>query len=114
MARFFRLTSAVLVLVAAGLVMTAFHTAHEAGWINFGQAQAADLTWLVRPGTPVASLLTGVLGIQPTPTVIEVVAWAVYLVPMLVFVLRPTPKPPAKQPVPAQRTEPQPVVPSRS
>ena len=72
MARFFTLTSVVLVLVAAGLVMTAFHTAHEAGWVNFGQAQAADLTWLVRPGTPLASLLTGVLGIQPTPAVIEV------------------------------------------
>jgi high-affinity iron transporter len=114
MARFFTLTSAVLVLVAAGLVMTAFHTAHEAGWVNFGQAQAADLTWLVRPGTPVASLLTGVLGIQPTPAVIELLAWAAYLGPMLVFVLRPTPRPPAKKAVPVQRTEPEPAVRSRS
>jgi high-affinity iron transporter len=114
MGRFFTLTSVVLVLVAAGLVMTAVHTAHEAGWINFGQAQAADLTWLVRPGTPLASLLTGVLGIQPTPVVIEVIAWVAYLVPMLIFVLRPTPKPPARQPVPAQRSEPEPAVPSQS
>ena len=103
MARFFTLTSVVLVLVAAGLVMTAVHTAHEAGWVNVGQSQAADLTWLVRPGTPVASLLTGVLGIQPRPVVVEVVAWALYVVPMLVFVLRPTPRPPAKPAVPAQR-----------
>ncbi len=111
MARFFTLTSVVLVLVAAGLVMTAFHTAHEAGWVNFGQAQAFDLTWLVRPGTPVASLLTGVLGIQPMPVVIEVVAWALYVVPMLVFVLRPASSPPAKKPVPASAT---PVTTSRS
>jgi high-affinity iron transporter len=103
MGRFFTLTSVVLVLVAAGLVMTAFHTAHEAGWVNFGQGQAFDLTWLVQPGTPIASLLTGVLGIQPTPAVLEVVAWALYVVPMLVFVTRPTPAP-AKKPAPAPPT----------
>jgi high-affinity iron transporter len=98
MARFFTLTSVVLVIVAAGLVMTAVHTAHEAGWVNVGQAQAADLSWLVRPGTPVAALLTGVLGIQPQPVVVEVVAWALYVVPMLVFVLRPPARPATRQP----------------
>ena len=34
LARFFRITGAVLVLVAAGLVTSAFHSAHEAGWID--------------------------------------------------------------------------------
>jgi high-affinity iron transporter len=65
LARFFRITGLVLVVVAAGLVMTAFHTANEAGWLSVGQTQAFDLSWLVRPGTPLSSLLTGVLGIQP-------------------------------------------------
>ena len=67
LARFFKVTGLVLVVVAAGLVMTAFHTANEAGWLNVGQTQAFDLSWLVRPGTPLSSLLTGVLGIQPFP-----------------------------------------------
>src|SRR5205807_10221497 len=49
--RFFKVTGLVLVLVAAGLAMFAMHTAHEAGWLAVGQAQALDLTWLVRPGT---------------------------------------------------------------
>ena len=40
LARFFRITGLVLVVVAAGLVMTAFHTANEAGWLTAGQAQA--------------------------------------------------------------------------
>jgi high-affinity iron transporter len=92
MARFFRITGVVLVLVAAGLVMTAFHTAHEAGWVNFGQDQVTDLSWLVLPGTPVSSLVTGVLGIQPYPVVVEIVAWFVYLVPMLAYLLWPQPK----------------------
>jgi len=90
LARFFRVTGLVLVVVAAGLVMTAFHTANEAGWLTVGQAQAFDLSWLVRPGTPVSSLLTGVLGIQPYPTWIEVIAWLAYLVPMILIVAWPS------------------------
>jgi high-affinity iron transporter len=86
LSRFFRITGLVLVLVAAGLAMTAVHTANEAGWLSVGQAQAFDLSWLVRPGTPLSSILTGVLGIQPFPAQIEVAAWLAYLVPM-VFVI---------------------------
>ena len=96
LARFFRVTGLVLVVVAAGLVMTAFHTASEAGWLTVGQAQAFDLSWLVRPGTPVSSLLTGVLGIQPFPAWIEVIAWLAYLVPMLALVAWPAGGPPKK------------------
>ena len=59
--RFFRVTGIVL-CVAAGLVASAIHSAHEAGSVNFGQAQVADLTWLVQPGSIVSALLTGVLG----------------------------------------------------
>ncbi|GLZ46832.1 iron permease [Actinomycetospora sp. NBRC 106375] len=89
LARFFTITAVFLVLVAAGLLASAVHTAHEATWINFGQEQIADLSAVVQPGTPISSLVTGVLGIQPRPTVIEFVVWLVYLVPMLVYVLWP-------------------------
>src|SRR5579871_5255761 len=51
--RFFKVTGVVLVVIAAGLLMTAAHTANEGGWLNVGQAQLFDLSWLVRPGTPV-------------------------------------------------------------
>ncbi|MFI0721448.1 iron uptake transporter permease EfeU [Streptomyces sp. NPDC021224] len=101
MGRFFKITGLVLVLVAAGLVMTVAHTAHEAGWIDAGQSQALDLSWLVRPGTVLSSLFTGVLGVQPQPTTAEVTVWVVYALPMLAFVgwprggKRPAPKPAA-------------------
>ncbi len=87
--KFFKVTGAVLVFVAAGLLATAAHTAHEAGWINSLQSQAIDLSWLVRPGTVSGSLLTGMLGLQPHPTVIEASLYVLYAVPMLLYVLWP-------------------------
>ncbi len=89
LARFFRVTSALLVLIAAGLLATAVHTGHEAGWINNLQGQALDLSWLVVPGTITSSLLTGMLGLQPLPTEAEVLVYLGYAVPMLTYVLWP-------------------------
>jgi high-affinity iron transporter len=90
LAKFFKFTGAVLILVSAGLVMTAFHTAHEAGWVLFGQGQVIDLTSVVRPGSVQASLFTGVLGIQPQPVTIEVISWLCYLVPMAFYLFLPS------------------------
>ena len=87
--RFFRITGLILVFVAAGLLSTSLHTAHEAGWFNGLQGQAVDLTWLVQPGTISGSLLTGMLGLQPQPTVGEALVYLLYAVPMTLYVLWP-------------------------
>jgi high-affinity iron transporter len=89
LSRFFRGTGVVLALVAAGLFSTAVHTAHEAGWFNGLQAQAFDLSGLVQPGSVHGSLLTGMLGLQPRPTVGETLAWLVCAVPLVLFVVWP-------------------------
>ena len=86
LSKFFRATGLVLALVAAGLVVTALHTAHEAGWLNAGQQQTVDLSWLVGSGSVQSSLLTGMLGLQPRPVLIEVIGWLVYLVPVALYV----------------------------
>jgi high-affinity iron transporter len=88
-ARFFRFTGMVLVFVAAGVFAFAVHTAHEAGWLNVLQGRAVNLRWLVAPGTVRASLLTGMLGLQPEPTVAEALAWLAYVIPASLFVLMP-------------------------
>ncbi|HEY5881771.1 MAG TPA: iron uptake transporter permease EfeU, partial [Nakamurella sp.] len=89
LSRFFRITGAVLVLVAAGLVMSTLRAAYEAGWLAIGQQQALDLTAIARPGSVQESLLTGMLGIRSSLPVVEVVAYLLYAVPMLLVVLWP-------------------------
>ena len=108
LARFFRVTGIVLVLVAAGLVATALHTAHEAGWLNSLQRDTVDLRWLVAPGTVRSSLLTGLLGFQPRPVTAEAIGYLVYAIPVAIYVLWPSGlrlrRHRATQPLPAGRT----------
>jgi high-affinity iron transporter len=89
LARFFRFTGLVLVLVAAGLVAAALHTAHEAGWLNTLQGSTIDLEWLVRPGTVISALVTGMFGIQAHPVQAEVLGWLLYAVPVGLYVAWP-------------------------
>jgi high-affinity iron transporter len=89
LARFFTVTSVFLILVAAGLVLSALRTGHEAGWVTIGQGRTVDLSWLSPPGSIRAALISGVLGMPADPRVVELLGWACYLVPMLVLILWP-------------------------
>jgi high-affinity iron transporter len=89
LSRFFRVTGAFLILVAAGLVITCLRTAHEAGWLNAGQQATVNLSWLVAPGSIHSALITGVLGIPADPRLIEVLGWFAYLIPVSLFVYWP-------------------------
>jgi high-affinity iron transporter len=99
LARFFRITGLVLVVVSAGLIATAVHSLAEAGVIGVWQHPAVDLSWLIAPGTVRSSLLTAFLGFQPVPTYAEIAAWMVFIVPMAVYVGRPRPRRLAPLPV---------------
>ena len=90
MAKFFRATGVVLVLVVAGLFAAAAHTAHEAGWLNAAQGQVVDLSSFIEPGSVQSALATGMLGIQPKPVLAEVIAWFAAAIPLMLFVLWPT------------------------
>src|SRR5436189_289843 len=50
---------------------------------------AGSTAALVKPGTVTGSLLTGMLGLQPKPTVIEAAAYLLYAVPMALYVVWP-------------------------
>ncbi len=94
LSKFFKFTGVVLVLVGAGLVAFAVHTAHEAGWWNILLDSAVDLRWIIDPGSVQSALITGMFGIQPEPTWGEALAFLVYAIPMTIYVVRPTPKRP--------------------
>jgi high-affinity iron transporter len=87
--RFFSVTSAFLIVVAAGLVLSALRTAHEAGWVTVGQARTLDLAWLAPIGSLRAALVTGMLGVPNDPRMVELLGWVVYLVPVTLITFLP-------------------------
>ncbi|MGY4708763.1 iron uptake transporter permease EfeU [Mycolicibacterium sp. CBM1] len=87
--RFFRITGVFLVFIAAGLVVGAVRTAHEAGWIDIGQQRIFDLSSWIPPRSVRGALVTGMFGIPSDPRLIDAVAWLAYAVPVLAVVLRP-------------------------
>ena len=97
LSKFFRITGVVLVLVAAGLVMSTLRAAYEAGWLTVGQQTWLDLSAIARPGSVQESLLTGMLGIRSSLPVVEVVAYLLYAIPMLLVVLWPPKRTPSRQ-----------------
>jgi high-affinity iron transporter len=89
--RFFRVTSVLLVIIAAGLLSSAVHHANEAALLTAGHQQALDLSAVIVPRSDsvTTGLITGLFGLYPYPSVAEVTVWLLYAVPMLVFVLWP-------------------------
>src|SRR6201997_3254113 len=87
--RFFRVTGVFLVLIAAGLVMGALRTAHEAGWVAIGQRQVFDFSAWMPSQSILGAIITGVFGIPADPRLIEVLGWLLYAVPVLVVFLWP-------------------------
>ncbi len=78
--RFFRYTGVFLILVAAGLVISALRSGHEAGWLNIGQQRVLNLSQIIPPGSVRSALITGVLGIPTDPRLLEVCGWGGYIV----------------------------------
>jgi high-affinity iron transporter len=90
--RFFRWTGAFIVLVAAGLLAGAVRSFHEAGLWNGLQERAFDLSAILPADGVLGTLLSGLLGYQDSPTIGEVLAWALFLVPALIlFFTQPRP-----------------------
>ncbi|MCV7029310.1 iron uptake transporter permease EfeU [Mycobacterium sherrisii] len=87
--RFFRITGVFLVLIAAGLVLAALRTAHEAGWVTLGQQQLLDFSHWLPSQSVLGAVLAGVFGIPTDPRLIEVLGWLLYAMPVLVIFLWP-------------------------
>jgi high-affinity iron transporter len=86
---FFRITGAILVVVAAGLFAYGLHELQEAGWFPFLTATAFDVSSTLPDDAGVGAILRGLIGYNADPTWLEVVGWAVFLVIVGSLYLRP-------------------------
>jgi high-affinity iron transporter len=101
---FFNWTGALLILVAAGIFAYGFHDLQEANLLPGLQTIAFDISHLVPPDSWYGVLLKGIFNFSPAPTVIEAIAWLVYLVPVLALYFRPVKRSTPSSAVPAEAT----------
>jgi high-affinity iron transporter len=98
---FFKVTGALVLVVAAGLLASGIHELQEVGWLPFGTGTAFDVSGVMPdsgPGLPLRALF----GYNANPTWLEFLAWAGYLLTVGFFFFRPQARPapvPAAEPV---------------
>jgi high-affinity iron transporter len=100
---FFSWTGGALVVVAAGVAAYGVHDLQEAGIVGGINDRAFDISDTIPPSSWYGTLLKGVFNFQPNPTWLQVCVWLAYLVPVLVFFLRPAKATPAGASAPKQR-----------
>jgi high-affinity iron transporter len=101
LAVFFKWTGVLLILVAAGIFKYGVHDLQEAQILPGIGNTAYSMTTVLDPSTWYAALLAGMFNITPEPTVLEVIAWVAYGVPVLLLFLWPVRRSAKKPGVPA-------------
>jgi high-affinity iron transporter len=98
---FFRWTGVALILVAGGILSYGIHDLQEAGVLPGLDNLAFDVSGTVDPGSWYATLLKGTLNFTPATTVLQAVAWVLYVATVMFFFLRPSRGTTAPTPAPA-------------
>ena len=86
---FFRWTGVLLILVAAGVLMYAIHEFQELGWLPGEDNIAFDVSSTIPPESWYGSVLKGAIYFTPAPSVLQVVAWFAYVIPVTVLYFLP-------------------------
>lgn len=92
---FFRVTSAFLVVVAAGLVAHGIHELQEAGVIPIVIEHVWNLNPVLDETSTLGLFLKALFGYNGNPSLLEVLGYAGYLITAGAFVIRRVPKPTA-------------------
>lgn len=97
--KFFTWTGVLLVFVAGGIFKYGVHDFQEAGVLPGLNNHAFDISASFPPTEWYAELVRGLFNFTPAPTVLETIAWAAYVVVVLVLFLWPHGKPAAPETV---------------
>ncbi len=100
LAKFFRWTGAVLIVVAAGVLAYGIHDLQEAGILPGLNSLAFDVSSTIPPGSWYGTLLRGTVNFTPATTWLQAIGWLLYIVPVFVLFLRPAGTP-ARRPAPS-------------
>ena len=93
--KFFRYTGILLILVAAGILSYGIHDLQEAQFLPGLNTLAFDVSATVDPSSWYATLLKGIFNFTPATTVLQAVAWVLYVGIVLTLFLRPVKSRPA-------------------
>jgi high-affinity iron transporter len=87
--QFFTVTGILLIIFAAGLFAHGIHEFQEAALLPMTVEHVWDTNGFVSEGSNVGQFLTALFGYNSNPSLLEVAAWAAFLVIALAFFLRP-------------------------
>ena len=109
--KFFKVTGALLIVIAAGVLAAGVHELQEAAIIGGEDAVALDISSWYSADAWYGSLIRGIFNFTPTLTVLQVLVWFAYLVPVMVLFFRPgrqtrssAAQPPAVEPPAAEKS----------
>jgi high-affinity iron transporter len=89
LSKFFTVSGVLLIFVAAGIFKYGIHDFQEAGVLPGLGTLAFDASGWLDPGSWYGAVVAGLFNITPQPSVLEMVAYGVYLVPVLTVFLWP-------------------------
>ena len=99
--KFFKWTGVALIIVAGGILSYGIHDLQEAGVLPGLNNLAFDVSGTVDPTSWYGTLLKGTVNFTPATTVLQAVAWVLYVGTVMFFFLRPSKPAAPAAPAPA-------------
>lgn len=82
LAKFFRYSGMGLVVVAGGMFSYAVHEFQEINLLPGDSSKLYDISGIINPEGLLGSVLKGALNFTPTPSVLQAIVWAAYVIPV--------------------------------